>query len=395
VASPFLKSVGKTNALIAEYQLELSCLYGGLLYSLRKVVIFSRPSRAVGTNVMVAKGDFMTPQSYGVALALTILTMLCWGSWANVLKIARGWRFELLYYDYSIGVALCALVAGLTFGTWGSPDHLRFAADLAHAGNMNILSGFAAGVIFNLSNILLVGAISVAGMGVAFPIGVGLALVVGVIWSYTVNPQGNPWLLCLGVVLIVAAILVDAIAYRAHAIKRSDGGDKADAAAKRAETRKGIWLSIVAGVLMGTFYPLVEIGKSGEKGLGPYAVAFVFGLGVLVSVFFYNLYFLKFPIAGPRLKFADYLKGSSWLHFLGIAGGVMWMIGSLSNFVAASVVGPAISYALGQGSTMVGALWGVLVWREFAGGGNRVNWLLALMFVLFITGLGVVSIARS
>jgi glucose uptake protein len=332
------------------------------------------------------------PHLYGTALALTILTMLCWGSWANTLKIAKGWRFELLYYDYSIGVALCALLAGLTFGTWGS-DGLSFAADLAHAGNLKILSGFAAGVIFNLSNILLMGALSMTGMGVAFPIGVGQALVVGVIWSYAVNPQGNPWLLCLGVALIVAAILVDAIAYRAHAVIWSGG--KADDGAKREAVWKGIWLSIVAGILMGTFYPLVEIGKSGEKGLGPYAVAFVFGLGVLVSVFVYNLYFLKFPIAGPRLRFADYLKGNSWVHFLGIAGGVMWMIGSLSNFVAASVVGPAISYALGQGSTMVGALWGVLVWREFAGGGKRVNWLLALMFVLFITGLGVVSIARS
>jgi glucose uptake protein len=359
------------------------------------VVIFSRPSKIFETNDTVGKGVLMTPQSYGVALALTILTMLCWGSWANTLKIAKGWRFELLYYDYSIGVAICALAAGLTFGSWGSPDHLRFAGDLAHAGNMNILYGFAAGVIFNLSNILLVGAISVAGMGVAFPIGVGLALVVGVIWSYHVNAQGNPWLLCLGVALIVTAILVDAIAYRAYAVSQSVPGDKADVAAKRAATRKGIRLSVISGILMGTFYPLVEIGKSGEKGLGPYAVAFVFGLGVLASVFVYNLYFLKFPIAGPRLRFADYLRGSSWVHFLGIVGGVMWMIGSLSNFVAAGVVGPAISYALGQGSTMVGALWGVLVWREFAGGGKRVNWLLALMFVLFITGLGVVSIARS
>ena len=227
----------------------------------------------------------MTPQSYGVALALTILTMLCWGSWANTLKIAKGWRFELLYYDYSIGVAICALAAGLTFGSWGSPDHLRFAGDLAHAGNMNILYGFAAGVIFNLSNILLVGAISVAGMGVAFPIGVGLALVVGVIWSYHVNAQGNPWLLCLGVALIVTAILVDAIAYRAYAVSQSVPGDKADVAAKRAATRKGIRLSVISGILMGTFYPLVEIGKSGEKGLGPYAVAFVFGFGVLAEFF--------------------------------------------------------------------------------------------------------------
>jgi glucose uptake protein len=337
------------------------------------------------------------PHLYGTTLALTILTMLCWGSWANVLKIAKGWRFELLYYDYSIGVALCAALAGLTFGTWGS-DGPRFAADLAHAGNVNILSGFAGGVIFNLSNILLVGAVAVAGMGVAFPIGVGLALVVGVVWNYIVNPQGNPYLLCVGVALIVGAILVDAIAYRAHAVSQSKAGDRADAAAKRAATWKGIRLSIAGGILMGTFYPLVEIGKTGEKGLGPYAVGFVFGLGVLASVFVYNLYFMRFPIEGKRLRFADYLKGNWWVHFLGIVGGMVWMVGSLSNFVAASApralqVGPAISYAIGQGSTMVGALWGVLVWKEFAGGGVRVNRLLVLMFVLFLTGLGVVSIA--
>jgi glucose uptake protein len=337
------------------------------------------------------------PHTYGAALVLTILTMLCWGSWANVLKIAKGWRFELLYYDYSIGVALGATLAGLTFGTWGS-DGLGFAADLTHAGRINILYGFAGGVVYNLSNILVVGAISVAGMGVAFPIGVGLALIVGVAWNYFVNPQGNPYLLCAGVALIVGAIVVDAIAYRAYAVSKSTAGDMADAAAKRAATWKGIRLSIAGGILMGTFYPLVEIGKSGEKGLGPYAVGFVFGLGVLASVFVYNLYFMRFPIEGPRLRFSDYLRGNRWVHFLGIIGGVVWIAGSLSNFVAASAprelqVGPAISYAIGQGSTMVGALWGVLVWREFAGGGARVNRLLVLMFVLFVTGLGVVSIA--
>ena len=336
------------------------------------------------------------PHMYATALALTVLTMLCWGSWANVLKLAKGWRFELLYYDYSIGVALAAAVAGLTFGTWGS-DGIRFGDDLARAGGVNLLCGFAGGVVFNLSNILIVGAISVAGMGVAFPIGVGLALVVGVVWNYAVNPQGNPFLLCLGVALIVGAILVDAIAYRTHAVSRSSG-DKADAAQKRGATWKGIKLAVIGGVLMGTFYPLVEIGKTGPRGLGPYAVGFVFGLGVLASVFVFNVYFMRFPIEGPRLRFADYLKGNRWVHFLGILGGMIWMIGSLSNFVASSAprqlqVGPAISYAIGQGATMVGALWGVLVWREFAGGGARVNRLLVLMFLLFVTGLGVVSVA--
>jgi glucose uptake protein len=344
------------------------------------------------------------PHSYGLVLMLTILTMLCWGSWTNVLKFTPGWRFELLYYDYSIGAALGALLIGLTFGTWGT-DGLGFVKDLSHAGHLNILSAFAGGVIFNLSNILVVGAIAVAGMGVGFPIGVGLALVVGVILNYIIEHKGNPVLLFTGVTLIVAAIIIDAIAYRALAASKGAAGGEADVAAKKAATWKGIKLAGFGGVLMGLFYPLVVVGM-GKKpgggefgvGLGPYAVGFVFGLGVLVSVFVYNLYFLRFPIDGPRLTFGDYLKGKAWVHILGIIGGMMWIAGSLSNWVAASApealqVGPAISYAIGQGSCMVGALWGVLVWKEFAGGGARVNRLLTLMFMFYLAGLVIVSIA--
>jgi glucose uptake protein len=344
------------------------------------------------------------PHTYGLVLMLTILTMICWGSWTNVLKFTPGWRFELLYYDYSIGVALGALLAGLTFGTWGT-DGLSFAQDLSHAGRLNILSAFAGGVVFNLSNILVVGAIAVAGMGVGFPIGVGLALVVGVILNYMIEHKGNPVLLFGGVALIVAAIIVDALAYRALAASKSTAGDKADEAARKAATWKGIKLAGIGGVLMGLFYPLVVVGM-GKKpgggefgiGLGPYAVGFVFGLGVLVSIFVYNLYFLRFPIDGSRLTFGDYLKGKARVHLLGIVGGVMWIAGSLSNWVAASApatlqVGSAISYTIGQGATMVGALWGVLVWKEFAGGGARVNRLLTLMFVFYMAGLVIVSIA--
>ena len=344
------------------------------------------------------------PHTYGLVLMLTILTMICWGSWTNVLKFTPGWRFELLYYDYSIGAALGALLIGLTFGTWGT-DGLGFVKDLSHAGSLNILAAFAGGVIFNLSNILVVGAISVAGMGVGFPIGVGLALVVGVILNYIIEHKGNPVLLFAGVALIVVAIIVDAIAYRALAASKGAAGGEADVAAKKAATWKGIKLAGFGGVLMGLFYPLVVVGM-GKKpgggefgvGLGPYAVGFVFALGVLVSIFIYNLYFLKFPIAGPRLTFGDYLKGKAWVHFLGIVGGMMWIAGSLSNWVAASApadlnVNSAICYAIGQGSCMVGALWGVLVWKEFAGGGPRVNRLLTLMFMCYMAGLIIVSVA--
>lgn len=336
------------------------------------------------------------PHSYVAALLMTVLTMMCWGSWANVVKIVGEWRFELLYYDYALGILLTSIVAGLTLGSMGSYGQ-PFLADLFAAGASNIAYGFAGGVVYSFSNILVVGAIAVAGLGVAFPIGVGLALVVGVIWNYFVNPQGNPFLLFLGVAFVVAAIVLDGIAYRVRSSESRAKNDVTVADAGK-NTRKGILLSVAGGVLMGMFFPLVEIGKSGPGGLGPYAIGFVFSAGVFLSTFVYNAYFLRKPIQGPPLQFRNYFKGTSKEHFWGIVGGVVWAIGTLSSFVAASApkelqVGPAISYALGQGSTMVGALWGVVVWREFKGGGRLVTGCLVLMFILFVSGLTLISVA--
>jgi glucose uptake protein len=328
---------------------------------------------------------------------MTIVTMLCWGSWANVVKLAKNWRFELLYFDYAFGVLLGAIIAGLTLGSMGSYG-LPFFEDLAAAGTRNIAFGFLGGVVYNISNILVVAAMAVAGLGVAFPIGVGLALVVGVIWNYFVNPQGNPTLLFTGVALVVTAIVLDGIAYRIHATKTTPEAGSGDAPAAKKKVKKGIVLSVVGGLLMGMFYPLVEIGKKGEGGLGPYAIGFVFALGVFLSTFVFNVYFMRRPVEGEPLAMSDYFKGNWVVHALGIAGGVMWAAGTLSSFVAASAprelqVGPAISYALGQGSTMVGAFWGVFIWKEFAGGGSTVRALLGLMFLLFLAGLTVISIA--
>ena len=331
------------------------------------------------------------PHAYAAALLLSVLTMFCWGSWANVVKLAKNWRFELLYFDYAAGVLLAVAVAGFTLGSMGS-DGRPFLEDLAAAGGRNLFFGFLGGVVFNLSNFLVVGAIAIAGLGVGFPIGVGLALVVGVIWNYFINPQGNPSLLFTGVALVVAAMVLDGIAYRVHAAAGSGG------AASGQSVKKGIVLSVIGGAMMGMFYPLVEIGKQGEGGLGPYAIGFVFAVGIFLSTFLFNLYFMRRPVDGEPLSIRDYLRGSRLVHVLGLIGGVMWGVGTLSSFVASSAprelqVGPAISYALGQGATMIGAFWGVFVWREFAGGSRAVKTMLALMFVLFLSGLAMISVA--
>lgn len=331
------------------------------------------------------------PSTYAVALLLTIISMICWGSWANTQKLAGKWRFELYYFDYSFGVLLCAVIAGLTFGSMG--DGLSMLDNLAVTGKKQIFWAGLGGVVFNLANILLVAAISVAGLAVAFPVGIGLALVIGVVWNYILNPQANPLLLFAGVGLVTAAIVVDAWAYSAHASGTRSGESKT-----ARSPVKGIALSLAAGVLMGVFYPFVEMSKQGEIGLGPYSVGLVFAIGVLLSTFVFNFYFMNLPVQGPPVSFSEYFHGTGKQHLLGLAGGVIWCVGTLSNFVAASAprevnVGPAVSYALGQGATMISALWGLLLWKEFAGATSRVKILLALMLLLFVAGLGMVSVA--
>jgi glucose uptake protein len=242
---------------------------------------------------------------------------------------------------------------------------------------------------------------------VAFPVGIGLALIIGVIWNYMIRPQGNAFLLFAGCALVVGAIIVDAIAYRAMELLRAEAeaqAGKAKSTRKKASL-KGVFLSLASGVLMGSFYPLVVMAKSndwggtaGDNGLGPYAIGVVFALGVFLSTFVFNLFFMNLPVQGEPLELLDYFKGLPKQHLLGVAGGIVWCSGTIANFVGSSApeavqVGPAISLALGQGAAMVSALWGLLLWKEFEGADSRIKALVCIMFVLFIAGLAMVSVA--
>jgi glucose uptake protein len=346
------------------------------------------------------------PHTYLATLLVILLSTVCWGSWANTQKMAGKWRFELFYFDYSFGVLLMALLCAFTFGSLGY-DGFSFMDDMMNAGKRFVAMGFGAGVVFNLANMLLVAAISVVGLAVAFPVGIGLALVIGVIWNYIIRPQGNPLLLFLGCGLVLGAIVVDAAAYRAlEAIRHEKLAQSGKAKSTRKKVSlKGVFLSLASGVLMGSFYPLVVMGKSnewggtaGENGLGPYAIGLVFAIGVFFSTFVFNLFFMNLPVEGEPLELLDYFKGSGKLHLLGVAGGVIWCAGAIANFVGSSApeqvqAGPAISLALGQGATMVSTLWGLLLWKEFAGADSRIKALLVIMFVLFLAGLGMISVA--
>jgi glucose uptake protein len=323
------------------------------------------------------------PESYAVALAFMITTMLCWGSWANTLKLTPGYRFQLFYWDYVIGLFVGAIAWGLTLGSTGSIG-LPFLADISHAGTHNILLAILGGIDFNIANLLLVAAIDIAGLAVAFPIGIGLALVVGAVSSYILAPQGNPWMLFGGVALVAAAIVCDAAAYRARE------------SVKQAASLRGILLSLIAGLLMGTFYPFVSRAMSGEGAPGPYATSFFFVIGVALCAIPFNYLLMRRPLDGKApASMGGYAQAKPSWHLWGIVGGVIWCTGATLNFVASrtGVVGPAVSYSIGQGATMVTAAWGVFAWREFSTAPAKAKQLLFWMFVLFLLGLTLVALA--
>jgi len=327
--------------------------------------------------------------SYGLAVLFCILTMLGWGSWANTLKMtSKRWEFPLYYWDYSIGLVLTTLLFGFTFGSSGS-DGRSFLADLAQADVSAMGSAFLGGIIFNISNLLIVAATAIAGLAVAFPIAVGLALAVGVVVNYIATPLGNPYILFIGLALVVAAIIVDALAYRTLP---GDG---------KGGQRKGILISVFSGILMGFFYRFVAASMatdfaSPQAGLlTPYSAMFTFTVGVFLSNFLFNSWFMYRPVTGERVAYRDYFRlGTPGLHAIGILGGLIWCAAMEFNLMASEKAGFAISYGLGQGATMVSAAWGVFVWKEFATAPRSTNKLLAAMFTLFIIGLGLIVVAR-
>ena len=242
----------------------------------------------------------------------------------NTLKLAGNWRFELFYWDFILGAVVAATVAALTFGSLGF-DGFLFSDDLMREGRRNIAYGMGAGVIFNLGNKMPPAAVSLAGMSVALPVGLGVALIVAAIWSHAGNPLSNPTMLLVG-------------------------------------------------------------------------LAVVFASGIFFSTFIFNLFFMNLTVKGEPVEILDYLRASWKRHALGILGGMMWAAGVIASFVVAAApearLGPAMSYGLGQGAAVVGALWGLLAWKELRDTELPIKILMGAMLILFAGGVVLLSAAR-
>ncbi|MCH9632253.1 MAG: L-rhamnose-proton symporter [Chlamydiae bacterium] len=323
------------------------------------------------------------PQSYLVAVVLMFITMLCWGSWANTAKMDKSWRFELFYWDYSIGVFLGALVFAWTLGSLGDSGP-SFWANLKSINFIDLLKALISGIIFNIANILLVAAITIAGMSVAFPIGIGIALVVGTFLSYLISAKGNPFFLFLGILLVLVAIILTALAY-----KKKEKQEKSGVSS----TKKGLTLSIFSGILMSFFYPILADSIQASSSLTPYSGIFFFAVGLLICNLVVNYTLMKKPFSGAPLDKSAYFSGSVKQHSIGVFGGLIWCTGLSLNIIASTNAGPAIAYAFGQGATLIAAIWGVFVWKEFWQV-KRVFLLLLLMFLCYLSGLVSIGLAN-
>ncbi len=325
--------------------------------------------------------------NYLLAVILCVVTMICWGSWGNTQKLAaKTWRYELFYWDYVIGIVLLSIIFGFTLGSIGEQGR-GFIDDVTQVNPKSFWSAFTGGIIFNASNILLSASSSLAGMSVAFPVGVGLALVLGVFINYFGAPKGDPVILFLGVLLVVTAIIMNGIA----SSRMSKGTEE------QKTRKKGIIIAIIAGFLMSFFYrfvasamDLTNLENPTEGMLTPYGAFFIFSIGILASNFILNTLVMKKPFVGNPVNYSQYFKGNLKTHLVGVLGGVIWGVGTAFSYIAAGKAGAAISYGLGQGATLVAALWGVFIWKEFKNSSKATNKLLIWMFILFI--LGIISI---
>lgn len=353
------------------------------------------------------------PNSHTVALLLAILSLVCWGSWANTYKLAGRQRFELFYWDYALGVLLAAIIAAFTFGSLGfdlggDVGGFAFLDDLMRSSKHSRAYGMAAGAVFNLGGIFMVAAMSLAGMSLALPVGLGLAVVVGLLLDYIAKPHANPVLLFSAMVLILAAVVLDVVAWRAVSLERAKEAIKTGKtrSTKVTASWKGILLAAIGGPLAGLCLPLAEASREPDLGMGPYAAAFMFAGGIFVSTFVYNLFFMNLPVRGEPVELLEYFRQPKKSHLLPLLGGLLWAAGIVSYFVASSataagavtaapvpLLGPTTGHAVGLGAALLSALWGLLAWKERSGGPARARALAGLMLVLFAAALALMVFA--
>ncbi|HYA18411.1 MAG TPA: hypothetical protein VEF06_13150 [Bryobacteraceae bacterium] len=341
------------------------------------------------------------PGSFIASLLVLILSLICLGSWPSLFKsVARKWRFELWYCDFAVGFVLAGLVAALTLGSFGQ-DGFSFIDDFSLAGRKQDAFALVAGGVFNLGNMLFVAAISIAGMTSAAPIALSVAVIVGALTGPLINMPSTPLLRFSGAAVLLVAVIGGSISYRRWALARlveamQTGRTKST---RRVVSSKPIVLAVMGGLLIGASIPLMQLGNDSEIRLGPYSFSFVFGLGILLSTFAYNLFFMNLPVQGKPVDMSEYFRAKISSHFPGLAGGSVALIGFLGSLIAlraegAAQLAPRLSYPIAQGAAFIAMLWGVFYWKEYESSDSRVNSWVVVTILFFLGGIALLAFGQ-
>jgi glucose uptake protein len=349
------------------------------------------------------------PATQAATLALLVISLICWGSWANTLKLAGKWRFELYYYDFAAGFVVLAVVAAFTAGSMNSAE-LTFQENFLITGYRNMAYVAAAGIVFNLGTMLLAAAVSVAGMAMAFTLTFAIALVVSTAWTLIFVVPNGMLLSLAGAGLLLAALVVGAFAYSNYLDARIETAKKAalqmDPRSKQAKhavrppgAALAIALSLVGGIALGLFPPLLDAGREGDGGVSPYGSALLLALGIFASTLVLGPFFFTFPVAGASITLRDYFKGTGRQHLLGLAGGMVAGAAFLSAMLALAApvfarTNGMTGFALSQGGPVLAVAWGLFMWREFKTADERNKLLFTFMWVLLAAGVGLLAVAR-
>ncbi len=340
----------------------------------------------------------LTPTTYSSALLLLFISFACLGSWANTFKLTGSrWRYELYYLDFSIGALLLAVVAAYTLGTMGGDV---FTNRMILAGRTAQAWAVGGGVIFNIGNMLLVAAVSLIGMSAAFPLTIGTALVITSFFHFR---PANLVFLAVGIVLMLLTVTFDgsACGLRNRGLAKAVKDQKRDKAApKTSKSSKGIVVGIIGGVALGLFYPVLNRAMAGDLGLGPYAGALLFCLGLVASTLVFCLYFMNVAIEGGPLTIKSYFQGKFAQHALGFLGGVICAVGLLSAALALSappeiLPDDSVLFVVPLASVLLAFLWGIIIWREFKSAPIGAKGSLAASAVCFGCGLAVMGIGLA
>jgi glucose uptake protein len=354
-------------------------------------------------------------QNHFQAILLLVIGALCWALWAGMHKMTTKWRYELFCVDFALGFAIASFIYAFTVGSLGF-DGFSFLDDMMHAGKRQWIFAFSAGIVFNLANMILLGAVSVAGLSVAIPLGLGISSIFGLGAALIFGRVGHPLLVFAGSACFLVGVVLAAVSYTFLISDRQDrlvkegkakiapqvpGMNKGMIASTDAPSAtKGLLLSGVAAALMWIMYPLINKAREGEAGLGPYALMALFSVGVFISTFVFDLFLINLPIDGEPIEPFEYMRGSLKAHLAGIFAGILLSSGILAELVSAggppeAQPGMLMTYGLKQLAPLVGGCAGIWIWKELKGAESRVRGIFYTFALLFAAGAACFIAAAS